>query len=123
MSKEIVYLNYAETSLRKHQAVIEAYNKVKSQTYSNRGQARLLHKSREFIALNLGVSEKHVYFTQGATHALQTIISNSMNPRDHCLFDNRSHDSVVGMISSLPLSIDKEMCPLYRKDETLLISP
>ncbi len=122
-ASKVVYLNYAATSFPKNPDVVNVYNEALALLPGgNRqgiGKGGLVDEAREMLATGLNVGKENIYFSSGSTQALNEIILGSVNSGDHCLFDNRSHNSVVRPMHELPSSIDAEMCPLYREDETL----
>lgn len=120
---EVIYLNYAATSFPKNPDVVKIYNETLAMLPGgNRqgvGKGSLVDEARDMLAVGLNVEKENIYFSSGSTQALNEVILGSVAPGDHCLFDNRSHNSVVRPMHALPVSIDAEMCPLYREDETL----
>lgn len=119
--QEITYLNYAATSFPKKREIVEIYNDVLNMVPDggrHGGQDALVAEARSIFAKGLSVDITNVYFSSGATQALNEVILGVLNPGDLCLYDNRAHNAVVRPLSAISERVKVEMCPLYRLDET-----
>ncbi|MCE5195621.1 MAG: aminotransferase class V-fold PLP-dependent enzyme [Negativicutes bacterium] len=107
-----VYLDYAATSYRKPQAVIDAMSDYwqKNQMYSpGRGgyagaleANRLLLRARSLIAQLFQVpNSEQVIFTSGITEALNVCIKGLVRKGDHVLTSSMEHNAVIRPLAHL----------------------
>jgi selenocysteine lyase/cysteine desulfurase len=121
--KKIIYLNYASTSYPKSPRALETYmhsiNTVPMGLRMGSGD-QSLDKLRVKVAkmLNRKRSES-VFFTSGATLALNQVIQGFLEDNSIYIIDNRCHNSIVRINKGINNNYKRHICELYDVNEEL----
>jgi len=101
-----IYLNNAATSHPKSAVAVRCFSDSLARTPGGSRHGRLsasrIETSREIVADCLAISTEHVYFTSGATLAINQVQRSVVRRGRAVAVDNRSHNAVWRAAANLP---------------------
>jgi selenocysteine lyase/cysteine desulfurase len=118
----LIYLNNAAQGYPTSPAAIATFNSVISSPPSG---ARQLSRSRvedarTLAAQLLGRDRSQIVFCASATNGINQAIAGYLQPGDHCIVDNRSHNAVLRTVANLP-HVTFDIARIYDSGETMHI--
>lgn len=123
-AESVIYLNHAAQGYPVCQPAVDSFLEAirTPPTGARHGKASRIEVAREKIAALLKVASSQITFTPSVTLAINQVIGGVLEPGDHCVIDNRSHNSVLRTVAN-QAEVKYSIARLHdARDETLLES-
>lgn len=120
--RDEIYLDYAATSYPKSNIALESFLKAARILPGSRHIKSNIHLQnfRDRIGKVLNISAQHIFFTHGATIALNQVIRGFAEKGCCLAMDNRSHNSVVRACFSLSNKCQCVVASIYDEKDRLI---